>query len=89
MINTGFGVCTGAEALSETKLDGVGSDVGDEDDGLELGVVGAGGREALTTVVVTSCVTVGPGFTISIVFVGLMTGGGAASVDPPSTLMTE
>jgi hypothetical protein len=52
-------------------------------------LTGAGVGAASTTVVVTSCVTVGPGLTISTVFVDLMTVVAGASVAPPSTLITE
>jgi hypothetical protein len=54
---------------------------------LELAVVGAGA--AFSTVVVTSCVTVGPGLTTSIVLVGSTIVACAGCVAPPSTLMTE
>jgi hypothetical protein len=44
----------------------------------------------VTTVVVTACVMVGPGLTTSTVVVDLITVVAcAASLDPPSTLMTE
>jgi hypothetical protein len=55
---------------------------------LELAVVGTGA--ASTTVVVTSCVMVGPGLTTSTVLVGSITVVACAgSVAPPSTLITE
>jgi hypothetical protein len=93
----GFGVWTGVELLLDVEFEKVGVEIeieDDEDDELlvyaELELVAAGAGAASTTVVVTSCVTVGPGLTASTVFVGLTTVVACrTSVDPPSTLMTE
>jgi hypothetical protein len=94
----GFGVWTGVELLLDVEFEKVGVEIeiedDDEDDELlvyaELELVAAGAGAASTTVVVTSCVTVGPGLTTSTVFVGLTTVVACqTSVDPPSTLMTE
>jgi hypothetical protein len=87
----GFGVWTGVELLLDVEFEKVGVEIEieDEDDD-ELELVAAGAGAASTTVVVTSCVTVGPGLTTSTVFVGLTTVVACrTSVDPPSTLMTE
>lgn len=92
----GFGVWTGVELLLDVEFEKVGVEIEIEDDDdellvyAELELVAAGTGAASTTVVVTSCVTVGPGLTTSTVFVGLTTVVACrTSVDPPSTLMTE
>jgi hypothetical protein len=95
----GFGVWTGVELLLDVEFEKVGVEIeieddDDDDDELlvyaELELVATGAGAASTTVVVTSCVTVGPGLTTSTVFVGLTTVVACrTSVDPPSTLMTE
>jgi hypothetical protein len=91
----GFGVWTGVELLLDVEFETVGVEIEIEDDDellvhAELELVAAGAGAASTTVVVTSCVTVGPGLTTSTVFVGLTTVVACrTSVAPPSTLMTE
>lgn len=93
---TGFGVSAGADTLVDAALDMLGVGVEDVVDmetllvQLELEDVGFGAGS--TTVVVTSCVVVGPGFRISTVLVAftvVVTAGGACVGDPPSTLMTS
>jgi hypothetical protein len=90
----GLGVSIGLELLLLDPVESErGVDVVEQDTLLvllELELVGVGAGTALTTVVVTSCVMVGPGLTTWTVLVGLtIIVACAASDEPPSTLMTE